>query len=358
MSNQFVKSAAIMSIFALVVSLTACASNDAKSGDLQKVTLGNATTRVTAAQGPYASLPIGLGYWEDEGLDVQVLGLSGSATVVQAVDSGKIDVGTSGAGPIIVAAAKSRDIKGYYDNVTSNFAVPSVPVDSDIESVADFEGKTVGVQSLDSSTVPLVKGMVEAEGIDPNSLNFIKIGDGAAAAKFIEDGKVDVVGLSDSARSQVVNQEVDLRVVASDEYLQMGFNYPLIAKSSYIEKNRDLLIGLARGIAKAQVFVDENPEAAVRVNWEVYPESKPAGMSDEEAMKQALTILKTRMEYTKPINTLYGLATDESVQNQIKLMNLQNEVKGSDIWTADLIKEINDFDEEAIRKQAREYASK
>ena len=358
MKNQHVKLAALASAIALSMSLSACGSGDEGSDDLQELTLGNATTRVTPAQGPYASLPVGLGYWEDEGLDVEVLGLSGSATVVQAVDSGKIDVGTSGAGPIIVAATKGSNIKGYFDNVTSNFAVPSVPVDSAIQTVADFEGKTVGVQSLDSSVVDLVKGMAETEGVDADSLKFVKIGDGAAAAQFIKDGKVDIVGLSDSARSQVINVGIDLRVVASEEFVQMGFNYPLIAKASYIDENQDLLIKLARGIAKSQVFMDENPEAAVRINWEVYPESKPTGVSDEQAMKQALTILNTRLEYTQPIDGQYGLATEESVEAQINLMSLEGEVNVSDVWTADLLDEINDFDEEEIRRQAREYEAK
>lgn len=349
--------ATIAGISAGALLLAGCGTDAQNGDDMTQVTLGNATTRVTPAQGPYASLPVGLGYWEEEGLDVEVLGLSGSATVVQAIDSGEIDVGTTGAGPLIASSMQSSGINGFYDNVTKNFAVPAVPAESDIESVADFEGKTVGVQSLDSSTVDLIKGMASAEGVDPNSMTFLNIGDGAPAAQFIEDGEVDIVGLSDSAQSLLVNMGVDLRVVASDEFLNMGFNYPLAARTDFLESDRATLVKLARGVAKSQVFMKENPEAAVHVNWEVYPESKPAGVSDEEAMAQALTILKTRLSYVDAVDGILGLATEESVQGQIDLMPQVEGVSVEDVWTADLLDEINDFDAEAVQEEARNYAA-
>lgn len=340
----------------LVTILISGCGQDTSSGDhLTDVTFGSATTRVTPAQATYTSLPVGLGYWEEEGLNVEVLGLSGSATVVQAIDSGQIDLGTTGAGPLIASSTQNSGIKGFYDNVTKNFAVPAVPVDSEIESVSDFEGKTVGVQSLDSSTVDLIKAMARAEGVDPESMTFLNIGDGAPAAQFVKNGEVDIVGLSDSAQSLMVNMGIDLRIVASDEYLNMGFNYPLAAKAEFINSDRETLIKFARGVAKSQVFMETNPEAAVRINWEVYPESKPAGVSDEEAMAQAMTILEKRLSYVEAIDGIYGFATEESVQAQIDLMPHVEGVAVEDVWTADLVQEINNFDTELIREQARNY---
>ncbi len=55
-----------------------------------------------------------------------------------------------------------------------------------------------------------------------------------------------------------------------------------------------------RALAKGFVFNQANREAAVRITWKQYPESRPRNMSEEDALKNALYVNETRMNIWEP----------------------------------------------------------
>jgi NitT/TauT family transport system substrate-binding protein len=196
----------------------------AAEGDLTPLRWGVATEAIGPAQAHYSSLPDALGYWEDEGLDVEVLGFAGSGAVAQALDADQVDAGTITPGPLFPAVAGGADFVAFYDTVTRNYLVPGVVEDSDIQEVADFPGKTVGVQSLESGVVPMIEMMLAREGLDPDSVEFVTIGTGAEAASFIERDQVEIVGLWDSPRAEIEVMGQPLREIA-DEVSVLAYHH-------------------------------------------------------------------------------------------------------------------------------------
>jgi hypothetical protein len=73
----------------------------------------------------------------------------------------------------------------------------------------------------------------------------------------------------------------------------------------------------------------------------------------------SLAALNARMENIEPSQGLWGAATDDQIKSFIDLLvtsgSLTEPMALDRFWTADLIKEINDLDADAIRKQARGY---
>ena len=312
----------------------------------------------------YTSIPISQGFWADEGLDLdQIDAYPGSAAGLQALDVGRIDVSIQATSAVFPAIAEDLDITSYYSTITRNFLIPTVPEDSSIETVSDMAGKTIGVAGLESGAVPMVRAMVAMEGHDPDELEFLDIGTGAEALAAVQAERVDVLALWDVPHAIIESMGQPLRQVSNETFDNLGFSQGLAVRASDLEQPemRAAFVALARGIAKGQVFVDENPEAAVRIHWEMYPDSRPSGVDETEAMEDAVLQLRTRGENMAPIDGIHGNATDEQVENMMEALLaggvLEARVEPTMAFTDALLAEINDFDEEEIRAQAREASS-
>jgi NitT/TauT family transport system substrate-binding protein len=123
-----------------------------------------------------------------------------------------------------------------------------------------------------------------------------------------------------------------------------------------------VLVGFARGVAKATLFGLTNPEAAVRIHWKLFPASKPQGGDEAKLLKDARHVFDARFALQRVDNredTRYGAATTaqwQRLQNIFKEQKLlQGTVPASDVYTASLIDKINAFDRAAVVRQAKEY---
>ena len=351
---------------AAVLLLAACGDDDdttaagTDDGELTEVQFGVATQALIESLSPYTTIPQELGYFEEEGLDVEVLGFAGGGETIQAVDAGQIDLGIPPATPLFAASSEGSDVMAFYTQITRNYLNPEVAEDSDIEEILDLEGATVGPQSLDSGNVPLIRAMVALEGGDPDSVEFVATGTPSEALNFLQAGEIDVLALWDAAYADIENQGQSLRQISNEQFRELGFHQGLVALEERIDTDRDLMVGMGRAISKGMVFADENPEAAIELYWENEPEAAPPpDVDDDEAMTMAMDSLLARAENTEPIDGTWGLATDEQVQEHLDLVvefDELNELSLDDVWTADLLEEINDFDEEAIREEARNFS--
>ncbi len=119
------------------------------------------------------------------------------------------------------------------------------------------------------------------------------------------------------------------------------------------------VVKLGRGVAKGVEFAKANSEAAVRIHWKVFPATKPRGVSDEEALRQGMMNLNARQKNIDIIDGLVGNSTTAQINGYMNLMITGGILKAplplNKFWDPSLLKDINDFDHEAVRKQARDY---
>jgi NitT/TauT family transport system substrate-binding protein len=357
------------SLTAFALLLAACGNGDdgdgdaaagGEDGEMTEVTFGVATQALIVSLSPYTTVPQELGYFEEEGLDVEVLGFAGGGPTIQALDAGQLDLAIPPASSMFAAVSEGSEVRGFYTQITRNYLNPMVPEDSEIEDILDLEGTTIGPQSLDSANVPLIRAMVAEEGGDPDSIDFVATGGPAEALNYLQSGEIDALALWDAAYADIEGQGQPLREISNEFFRELGFHQGLVTNASTIESDREMLIGMGRAISKGMVFADENPEAAIELYWEENPESKPTDLDDDEAMEQALATLEARAENTEPIDGTWGLATEDQVREHLEIVvewNNLNELAVEDVWTDELLEEINDFDEEAIREEARNFSA-
>lgn len=132
-----------------------------------------------------------------------------------------------------------------------------------------------------------------------------------------------------------------------------------------LEKRTEMLIGLARGIAKGQIFQEINPEAAVRIHWKVYPHTAPRGGVTEDEVKRAIEVneASTKLVSRNALGTnRFGDMPRERMedfQNYLVTTGvLPKELDVGNYYTEELIPRINAFDVGAIAARAKSYVPK
>lgn len=340
-------------------SLDAEDAADDGDGELRTVRLGVVGAAMQITFAPYTSVPMELGFFEEEGIELEIQNLAGSAEVVQAVATGQLDIGVILSPPLYSAVDQGAKVQAFFNLITSNFAVPHVPVDSPIQEILDMEGTTIGVVSQGAGAIPLIRSMVASEGGDPDSIDFIPVGAGADVAVAVEQGQIDVVGLWDSVFANLEGAGIELRPISDPFFDELGFQGPVFASSQALQDDPELFAGVGRALAKANVFTMANPEAAVLAHWSAFPDTRPTGVDEEKAMEDALRGLEARLASSAPVDGRWGYVTPEQITEFGQVLvdggALPALPDPDALYTDALIDDINDFDPEPIEQMAQDY---
>jgi len=327
-----------------------------------KVVVGGAVTTMQTLAAYFSSLPLEL-YWKEEGLDVEVIGLPGANVALQALQGKKVDMvpGTHSALFALLEKFPDAGLKTYFIHTNGLNSLPAVLDSSPLHNIGDLNGKTVGVQSLANSQVPMLRALLQQAGGNPASITFVAVGEGVEAAHALTKGRVDALALYDGLYAGIEAEGLKLRELKGDFVARdkVGFNAGLIVRQEDIEKRRPMLIGLARGVAKSILFAQTNPEATVRIHWKVYPATKPRGVSEEEAMRKSMMPLQARLKNVDQPDGLFGNVTEAQIKGYQNLLVTGGQMKAmlptSKVWDPSMIREINDFDHDRVIRQAREW---
>lgn len=306
-----------------------------------------------------------LGFFEEEGLDVDILGVAGSAAALQQLVAGQVEFAAPSPEPVITGREKGLKAKYVYLMYRKNIYSVAVPADGPLKGWADLKGKTLGVQSLASGAVPMVKAMLQSAGMRSDDVTFVAVGQGAQAATVLKTGKVDGLALWDAEYATSETLGLKFRFLTTPE-AQRLFSNGIVVREDYLRQHPEVIVGAGRAQAKGTVFVLENPELAVRIHWKVFPESKPTGVDEAKAIQDQLHILKARLANFdfKPEDKLrkWGYMFPEEWQAFVDFMlsehMISTKIPASDLYTNQFIDQMNQFDAGKIRELARTYKLK
>jgi NitT/TauT family transport system substrate-binding protein len=137
------------------------------------------------------------------------------------------------------------------------------------------------------------------------------------------------------------------------------FGPGLFARKDYIAANRNALIGLGRAIAKSTLFLMTNPEAAVRIHWKMYPEQKPKGVTDAQALALGIRTFEVQTKgfiFRNDEPKLWGNYTAKSWDGYLDIYGLRSKISDPNrFYTNDLIAEINKFDVQKVIDEAKNF---
>ncbi|WP_117169037.1 ABC transporter substrate-binding protein [Paraliobacillus sediminis] len=242
----------------LLLSLVVFSACSDSSSTLTKIKVAEVTRSIFYAP-QYVALEEG--FFEEEGLDVELQTIPGGDKVMTSILSDNSDIGLVGSETsIYVGAQGSEDPIINFAQLTQTdgtFLVAREPNDDfsfeDLKD-SDFLGQRKG-------GMPQMVGeyVLKQNGIDPqNDLNLIQNIDFANIASSFLSGTGDYVQLFEPIASQFV-QDGNGHIVASFGEESGHVPYTVfMAKQSFLEENEEAAIKFARAIYKAQQFVQEH----------------------------------------------------------------------------------------------------
>lgn len=307
-----------------------------------------------------------LGYYAQEGLDVELLAVGGSNEVAIQIAAGNGDVGEATPAQAVIGmqqnASAPLDLRYFYNAGYRNIWSISVPADSPVKSIGDLRGKKIGVTALGSAGTTYGKAYVRSGGLNPDTdVTFIPIGAGPQAVAAIQQKIVDAVVFWDAANVRFELSGLNLRPLKIDAKLEALPDVSILARNDVIRDKPKMLVGFARAVSKALDFTLANPAAAVLITWKMYPESRPKEKDPEKALAQGLKISQLRMAgWTNPeTRGKNGLFIDADWKNLsdflLREKQIAQPVPTSRMFTNDFIDDINKYDRAAVVRQAREF---
>jgi NitT/TauT family transport system substrate-binding protein len=268
-----------------------------------KIALG---TQVVNVSYPWLTLPIALGYWRDEGYDVQVVTVGGSLQGIQQMMAGGVEFAeVNSTGLIQANADQNVPVRGLMGTGIIDWGV-GVLADGPIKSVADLKGKKIGIFSLGTGGAPLLKGYLRSNGIDPDKdVQIIATGAGAPALEALRSDRVQALMFWGSALAGFENAGTHLRVLADPLWKSLpDFTFATMQKT--IDTDPAMVEAIARGAAKATLFAWTNPDCTRRIHWKTYPSTKPTGADEATLAKWDLKLLETQLDTMKAAHQMYG----------------------------------------------------
>ncbi len=351
------RAAGVLIAAAMAATAAACGSAPAETGAPDAPITFGVTGPELPGSAYYSSVPTMLGYWTDQGLNVEFNEFKGTGEVMTAVATDKTTIGSGGTSGVMAAHVNAgSDIKTFYSYIPNNPYWPVVLPNSPITSLADLQGKTVGTFSLAGDGAGLLQGVMREQGLDANSMNIVEVGTGATALQALQSGRIAAYMGYDSVYAEIEGMGNQLRKIDSaiDQY---GFLGGIVARPESFTDQRAQLVALGRGIAEGSTFVKANPECALRVHWQMYPQSKPAGLSEAEALKRGVAGVMARLRNQYPVDSQWGRVAPATVQKRIDVAvsggTIREPVAAEEIWTPELLNEINAFDKARIEREAR-----
>jgi NitT/TauT family transport system substrate-binding protein len=251
----------------LVAFLSACGA-----GDTGALTEQNGRTAVQVGLIPTASFfPIYVaeehGFFEDEGLDVDVQVTSNASSVVPSVLNGQMQFGTAATPPFLVAYEKKLPVRAVVNAAGVAAADPEdtggflVGKDSSIDSVEDLVGKKVATNQLGSLPHVAATAILSKAGIDPKKVNFVTMPFPEMLGA-LKQRRVDALLTVEPFMTEAIEAGAakNLSALYTRVY-EPGTTYTLVFSSQeFIEANPEVVAAFSRAVGKANELVAQNPE--------------------------------------------------------------------------------------------------
>ncbi|GAA1804447.1 ABC transporter substrate-binding protein [Nesterenkonia flava] len=245
------------------MALTACGGDGGNSeGELTEVSVG---AMPIADTGPLW-LGVEKGFYEQEGLDLEVIETTGGAVQVPGVLAGEYDFAFANIVTGMVAHDQGLPVE-YIINGSSvtgdpdeDVAAVLVPADSPIQSIEDLEGTTMTSNNLNNVGDTAIRAAMDLNGYEGASAEFIELAFGEAMS-VAEQGQVDAVLLVEPYKT-IALQQHDARIIMHP-YTETHENFDiggLLATHELIEGDPELVEAFQRATARAMEYAQENPE--------------------------------------------------------------------------------------------------
>jgi NitT/TauT family transport system substrate-binding protein len=238
-----------------------------------------AVLRAQAIEKPKATIAVGgknllyylpltvaeqLGYFRDEGLDVNIVDFAGGARALQAVVGGSADVVSGAFEHTVNMQSKGQFMRafvlqGLAPQIVLGVNPKTMP---DFKSIADLKGKKIGVTAPGSSTNVMVNFLLAKAGLKPGDVSIIGVGASQGAVAAMTSGQIDAISNLDPVIT-LLQRGGHLKIVSDTrdpKEAERVFGGPmpagcLYAPQAFLDKNPNTAQAMTNAIVRANKWI-------------------------------------------------------------------------------------------------------
>jgi NitT/TauT family transport system substrate-binding protein len=212
----------------------------------------------------YSPLWVGVkrGFFEQQGLDVQLILLRGVPMTLQALAAGSLQIGSGGPEPYIEASERGLDfaIAGGIINGMAQVIIAG----KNYKSIEELRGGTFGASSLTSATVTALKEALRQKGLEyPRDYKILIVAGGSAAnLTAMQSGQINATTVA----VPLNHAAEELGFTTLGRVLDAVPNFQsatIVVRRSWAEKNRALMVRFMKGMVQSLRWLHDNRDAAV-----------------------------------------------------------------------------------------------
>jgi NitT/TauT family transport system substrate-binding protein len=217
------------------------------------------------------------GFFEDEGLEVEIENFDGGAAIAPAVESGAVDIGWSNSVSILQARARGLEFRffagGLYQGPGHWTSAILVPEDSPVRRPEQLRGRNVAVNTLANINELALRAYFDRSGIDSDVPELLEVPfpDQPAA---LEAGRVDAA-LPTEPFVTVAEQQ-GARVIEATPFTAIGarpFVAAFFATDDWLRENPNTVAAFRRAVDRATRWWNDHPgeQAAIIARYTEVP---------------------------------------------------------------------------------------
>ncbi len=288
--------------------------------------LGLASSGVPALPNSVLWLAKDLGFYEAEGLDVTLVEVQGTPSVITAMRTGDVDAGNISTQDVVkLTASQTLDLRAIHSPDARLYFL--IAARDEVVSPADLKGRTFGVARIGSVDHSLTNLVLGAKGINPADLRLLAIGAPAVRAQTLVGGRIDATTISIATWVSIRNEKGVKILVNLDDYFAAA---PVVDKVNAVTLRA----------------LNEKPEQLRRFTAAVMKLSRRLA-NDKQAWLDALAQRRPDLDPADASDLWDAFKTSWAVNG---LMNLSQYQK-----TADFLYQTDDF-KDVSRVQVQDWA--
>ena len=242
------------------------------AGDLQKVTLSLDWVPNTNHTGVYVALD--KGWYEDEGLDLEIQIPSDPAAALKQVAFGHTEFGVSFQEEVSIARSRGIPVVSIAAIIQHNTSAFSSLQGSGISSPKDFEGTKYASYGLPLEWAVL-EGLMACDEADVNEVEFIDVGFDAFPA--LIGGKVDFAWIFlawDGVQAEIMGKPLD-NILLADSCVPDYYTPVFISGEKTIEERPEIVRKFVAATSRGYEYAIEHPDEAAEILIKHSPETNP-----------------------------------------------------------------------------------
>jgi len=247
---------------------------------LEKVTFQLGWLKLAQFGGHFVALQNG--YFKDEGIDAVFQSGGDGIDGTTLVETGQVDMADANGSDILTAVSKGVPVKSFGTIYQSTPNALMALKKNNLTTLASLKGKTVG---LPNGEQQLLQAMLTRAGVNPSDVTLVVVGTDPSV---LTSGSVDAyIGYGTEQGLDMVQAGYDVTITYFDKLGDPDYGNAYFAKTSYLDKNPDLVAAWMKADLKGWQEYVKHPKAAAKLTWNLYHTQTQAILGSEEVSSQA-----------------------------------------------------------------------